>query len=626
MGVIRSTTRPRTARGRVAVLGALFLLVFSAQLLLAGPAAAAPYSGGLSPTIFNGLADLNGDNQVTGRDDANDFYGDTDIIDGMLDCNAWGLGSGNGGSAADDNDGSAGDGAITGADDCTLIGYDGTADGVTIAVNDGVFDWPDGPLPTVFNADDPDNPDVGDSDFAWSAINGRVDSDGNETINADDCHFGLIGQTTDAGLGDQTDGADILGNTQGNTNPCGFANPPAAANNGLVDLNSDGNITAAADSCTNGCFFRHNVSSGVVQAAIGSPYPASPAGAFTGGFSPTIVNGGADLNGDGIVNGADDANAFYGDTSIIDGSLDCDAWTSDNDGAEGDGAITGADDCTLIGYDGTSDGVTIDVVDGEFQVANGPLPTVFNAADPDNPDVSDSDFAWSAIGGRVDSNGNEFIDPEDCHFGIVGPADILGSAATCGFAITPAFANNGLVDLNGDGNITAADSCSGCFYGLDVANGFVMALAPAECPGYEGDPRNDVVGTSGSETLVGTAGADIICAFGGNDLLIGRGGKDLLLGGGGMDDLRGGGGADALLGGRGADILRGGSRADSLRGGGGADVLRGGYGNDRLFGNRGNDRLFGNRGKDRLDGGPGIDRGVGGAGVDTFIRCEFTRQ
>jgi hypothetical protein len=35
MGVIRLTSRPRTARGRVAVLGALFLLVFSAQLVLA---------------------------------------------------------------------------------------------------------------------------------------------------------------------------------------------------------------------------------------------------------------------------------------------------------------------------------------------------------------------------------------------------------------------------------------------------------------------------------------------------------------------------------------------------------------------------------------------------------------
>jgi Ca2+-binding RTX toxin-like protein len=559
MGVIRLTARPRVARRRVALLGALFLTAFYAQLMLAGPAAAAPYTGGFSPTVFNGMADLNGDNQVTGRDDSNAFYGDTTIIDGMLDCDAW----------AGPNDGAAGDGTIDALDDCTLVGYDGTVDGVTIDVNAGVFDWPDGPLPTVFpNPATTNNPDVGDSRFAWSAISGRVDSNGNETINAGDCHFGLVGTTTDGGPGlDPTDGYDILRNTQANTNPCGFANPPAAANNGLVDRNDDGNITAA-DSCSNGCFFRHNVSLGVVQAAIGSPFPAPPAGAFTGGFSPTIVNGGADLNGDGVV--------------------------------------TGADDCTLVGYDGTANGVTIDVVAGEFQVANGRLPTVFNAADPNNPDVGDSDFAWSAIRGRVDSNGNEFIDHDDCHFGIVGPADILGSSATCGFATTPAFADNGLVDLNSNGAITAADSCSnGCFFGHDVSSGFVLKL---ECPGFEGDPRNDVVGTAGSETLVGTAGADIICAFGGNDTLLGRGGNDLLLGGGG---------ADVLSGRSGADILRGGTGADVLRGGGRADVLRGGGGNDRLFGNRGNDRL---------DGGAGIDTGIGGPGRDTFIRCEFRRQ
>jgi Ca2+-binding RTX toxin-like protein len=352
---------------------------------------------------------------------------------------------------------------------------------------------------------------------------------------------------------------------------------------------------------------------------------AAPAGAaaLTGGFSPTVVSGGADLNGDGLVNGRDDASAFYGDTSIIDGKLDCDAWgATANEGSAGNGTITAGDNCSLVGYDGTTDGVTINVAAGVFDWPNGrPLPTVFpNPATPNNPDISDSRFAWSAIDGRVDSNGSETITADDCHFGLVGQvndvglvdategADILGNDGTnpCAFVTPPNTANNGLVDLNSDTNITGADSCSnGCFFGHNLVLGKVQAL---ECPGYEGDPRNDVVGTSGPETLVGTAGADIICAFGGNDILIGRGGRDLLLGG------------------RGADVLRGGAGADRLRGGSRGDVLRGGYGNDRLFGNRGNDRLFGNRGNDRLDGGAGIDRGVGGAGTDTFIRCEFRRQ
>jgi hypothetical protein len=90
MGVIRLTSRPRTARGRRAVLGTLFLVAFSVQLMLAGPAGAGALTGGFSPTVINGGADLNGDGVVSGRDDANEFYGATSIIDGKLDCDAWG--------------------------------------------------------------------------------------------------------------------------------------------------------------------------------------------------------------------------------------------------------------------------------------------------------------------------------------------------------------------------------------------------------------------------------------------------------------------------------------------------------------------------------------------------------
>lgn len=382
MGVVRLTARPGTTRRRLAVLGALSLLAFCAQLLLAAPAGAAAFTGGFSPRIVSGLADLNGNGVVNGRDDANAFFGDTHIIDGKLDCDAWGPIA---------NDGGAGNGVITVTDDCSLVGYDGTPDGVTIEVRNGVFKVGNGPLPTVFNALDPDNRDVGDSDFAWSAIDGRVDSNGDETITGDDCHLGLIGRTVDGGLGDATDGADILGNTPGNTNPCGFATPPNTADNGLVDLNSDSDITLAGDSCTNSCFFGHDVRRGKVQ---------------------------------------------------------------------------------------------------------------------------------------------------------------------------------------------------------------------AECPGHEGDARNDVTGTSGSDVLRGTGGADIICGFGGNDTLIGRGGNDLLLGGAG------------------SDVLRGKRGADTLRGGRGPDELSGGLGRDRLFGQRGNDLLVGGRANDLLDGGAGTDTCFGGRGRDTVLRCE----
>jgi Ca2+-binding RTX toxin-like protein len=335
----------------------------------------------------------------------------------------------------------------------------------------------------------------------------------------------------------------------------------------------------------------------VAQLVIAAPVAAA---AFTGGFSPTIIDGEADLNGDGVVDGSDDANAFYGDTSIIDGQLDCDAWGPiANDGGQGDGTIDTSDDCALVGYDGTPDGVTIWVVDGIFQVADGPLPTVFNAEDPDNSDIGDSDFAWSTIDGRVDANGNEMIDGEDCSIGLAG-ADILGNDGTnpCGFAQPPNTANNGLVDLNQDQEITSADSCTdGCFFGHDVLLGKVQALEPEPptCPGFESDPRNQVVGTAAADDLTGTAGADIICGLGGNDTIRGLGGNDL---------IKGGSGGDLVRGGAGSDTLRGQSGADTLRGRRGADTLRGGTGTDRL------------------NGGLGIDSCRGGPGVDTILNCE----
>jgi Ca2+-binding RTX toxin-like protein len=327
----------------------------------------------------------------------------------------------------------------------------------------------------------------------------------------------------------------------------------------------------------------------VLVSSVVVVFGAAPASAapFTGGFSPTIYGSAADLNGDGVVDGTDDANAFYGDTSIIDGELDCDAWngaTGPNDGTAGDGTIDASDDCTLIGVDGTPDGVTIVVTDGGFATADAvaiadgtALPTVFNAGDPDNPGVGPSDFAWSTIDGRVDSNGDEAITGDDCHFGVVGSVDILGNLGTneCGFATPPDVADNGLVDLNGDQLIGDDDICiDGCFFGLDVILGEVT------------DSDCTIIGTSGRDQLNGTPGEDVICGLAGNDRLVG---------GGAGDTIRGAAGNDRLFG-----------RA-------GRDLIKGGRGDDLMSGNRGRDRLFGDSGVDTARGGPGRDRCVSAA-------------
>ena len=224
----------------------------------------------------------------------------------------------------------------------------------------------------------------------------------------------------------------------------------------LLDVRDEGDedITSA-DTCLDGCFLGQDV----VDGAVG-PH-------FTGGLSPTIFGSRADLNGDGAADGTDDSNEFYGETSIIDGALDCDAWqnNTENDGAAGDGTIGGPDDCTLIGYDGTTDGVTIEVVNGSFATADGtaiadgtPLPTVFDATAPITADISESDFAWSTIDGRVDANGDETIDGNDCHIGLIGQADDVGLGdpldgvdvlgTGCGFAGPIDPADNGSVDMD----------------------------------------------------------------------------------------------------------------------------------------------------------------------------------
>lgn len=343
--------------------------------------------------------------------------------------------------------------------------------------------------------------------------------------------------------------------------------------------------------------------SSVVGAVGVTPAIAAP---FSGGFSPTIYTSLADLNGDGVADGADDSNALYGDAAIIDGALDCDAWAADNDGALGDGTIDANDDCTLIGVDGTLDGVTIDVVDGEFATADGApivdgtaLPTVFNAADPDDPSVAASDFAWSAIAGRVDSSGDETIDGDDCSFDLVGDVDILGNpgANECGFATPPDEADNGLVDLNEDQAITDDDTCiDGCFFGLDVIQGFVT------------DSDCTIIGTSGADILGGTAGADVMCGLGGDDRLVGHGGADVIRGGVGDDRLVGRGGADVIRGGAGDDRLVGRAGNDLIKGGDGDDLMKGNIGRDRLFGDAGPDTAFGGRGNDRC-GSARIQRG-----------------
>jgi Ca2+-binding RTX toxin-like protein len=197
----------------------------------------------------------------------------------------------------------------------------------------------------------------------------------------------------------------------------------------------------------------------------------------------------------------------------------------------------------------------------------------------------------------------------------------------------------------------------------DVTVAEVQAFsALPSCPGYAADPRVQIVGTSGNDTLTGTNGGDVICGLGGNDTLRGLGGNDVLLGGDGKDTLFGGAGNDTFDGGNGVDttsfaegpvasgvtadlsgaaavcagipcadnaqlghdtfvtVAPGGcSTVENLTGSGFNDSLTGDACNNTLFGANGNDTLSGLGGNDTLQGTGGNDTLFGGAGNDLLL-------
>lgn len=370
---------------------------------------------------------------------------------------------------------------------------------------------------------------------------------------------------------------------------------------------------------------------------------AAQAAPFTGTFAPTVVGGLADLNGSGTISSADSWVDFYDSTDIINGGLDCDNWGATvNDGSDGDGVIDFLDDCELLGYDGTSNGVTIIVSNGSFVEKDGlafpdktKLPAVFpNVATPANPSVVQADFAWQAIGGAIDVNQNGLISAADCAEDIVNGWNIVASLCNG----VPS-SDNGLVDTTDNFVIGTEDDSASGFFGMAITDGVVqgapvtvspLTFSPASGPvgtkvtlkstGLTGATKVEFNGTSAAftvdsdtqisttvptgatdgpikVTLAGTAGTQtsaasfdvttgIVDCIGtdGNDTLTGTGGADTCVGKAGNDTIMGKGGPDLLKGNQGDDVLKGGKGDDVLKGGKGFDTCKGGPGNDTIKG------------------------------------------
>jgi Ca2+-binding RTX toxin-like protein len=141
------------------------------------------------------------------------------------------------------------------------------------------------------------------------------------------------------------------------------------------------------------------------------------------------------------------------------------------------------------------------------------------------------------------------------------------------------------------------------------------------CPGFEDDPRPQIVGTLDNDTLTGTAAAEVICGLDGNDTIRGGGGDDHITGGNGNDDIRAQYGADTVMAGPGVDYVEGNYGPDILSGGRDNDQLRGGNGDDTLRGDHGFDILAGEQGADAIDGGSQRDKCLTDGSDPASVRC-----
>ena len=226
--------------------------------------------------------------------------------------------------------------------------------------------------------------------------------------------------------------------------------------------------------------------------------------------------------------GADRIDGGPGD-DVLDGGGGAD-WLVGGKGAD---RIDGGGGNDWLSYDGSKEGVTIDL------------------------------SAGTGSGGRAEGDTIRRVEA------------VAGSAHAD--AITGSDGDDTLDGGDGDDTLDGGD-------GDDQLDG---AAGDDVLRGGDGDDQLD--GGAGVDTLDGGSGADRLRGGPGNDRLDGGDGDDRLIGGAGNDLLQGSKGDDRLEGRGGNDRLIGGSGSDVLEGGKGDDRLDGRGGDDRLTGGPGND-------------------------------------
>lgn len=293
--VIPARTSGRSRRTLASLLATALLLGVTALGVVSAGAAA--FTGYYAPRIADGGVDVNNDGQINGYDTSISFMGATDLLDGHLDCDGW---------TATNNFAGGGNGSIGPDDDCVLQGYAISTGLVStetfLFVQDGAFLFQStaetgaqlSPIPngsrmpgayasgTSFNYGttcvDPCK-DRADADWAWRLVGGKVDWNYDNTIDVTDDVAGYL--TVYLGP------VDIIAVT---------------TTHGWVDLDGSGTISAA-DTCTYGCFFGQNVTSGVVQ-------DNTPVDPYAAGTGPQGSPGPAGVSGRTVVSSTSTSNSL----------------------------------------------------------------------------------------------------------------------------------------------------------------------------------------------------------------------------------------------------------------------------------------------------------------------------
>ncbi|WP_421702454.1 calcium-binding protein [Aliiroseovarius sp.] len=338
---------------------------------------------------------------------------------------------------------------------------------------------------------------------------------------------------------------------------------------------------------------------------------ASYEGAWAGvGVSLATGQGWDGAQGDTLTNIENLTGSQFGDTLLGDDSSNRLDGAEGNDqlsgnggndtliGGEGDDTLNGGEGSDILdggegvdtaSYDGMTSGIGLVLDSGVVwgSATGDVLSSIENVIGTDFSDAISGSLGDNTLTG---DGGDDTLDGrqgDDILYGGSGNDVLIGGWGSYDDAL---YGGEGNDTLNGGAGLDHMDGGDG----IDTVT-------------YEDDPLGAVGINLTSGTTWGGAWGDVIVNV---ENIIGSTGNDTLIGDSGANDLRGGAGNDVIDGREGDDHLEGGDGNDTLTGGwgDGKDFLSGGAGNDTLDGGGGNDWML---------GGAGDNVYIGGAGNDT---------